>query len=213
MKTLVVILSGIVTVFGIGCAALSYYITPADIDKEAVAYAVKAGVADPNDYRGYQNLYKAEKLNVDVGEAHSMYQFNFEQLIAKDNFDYSRHSQSVAANLVAGKQREEALFGPTGILSMGLTLAGFGTLTGYLGLMRKRPRDIAKEEADKLLAEATTEKQKQFAQLVLGIKKFMDTYKDDPTNPTLVKLKECLDDKQLPETKVAVATVLKTTPM
>lgn len=214
MKTLIIILSGIITLLGIGCAAMSSYITPATVDRKAVEYAIKAGIVDPNDYRGWQNLEKAERLSGDVDSAHTMVQWELSNLMEGDNLAYSRHKDISTVNVAIGRQREEQLFGETGLLSLGLSLAGFGTLTGYIGLMRKRPQDVTKEEMEKTIADIQgkseaelTERERQFAQLVKGIQVFIDTYK---TEPVVQSLKDNLRAAQDKETEAAVA-VVKTT--
>ena len=209
MKTTMMILGAIATVLGLGCAALSSYITPADIDSGAVGYAISAGIAEPNDYAGYHNLLKAERLKYDVDTAHQFIQFDYVQRIEKDKLVYTQHKGVVSSNLAMAQQREEMLFGETGLLSLGLSMAGFGTLTGIIGLMRKRPGDITPEEVKTVVAEAVaipedelTEKQLQFIQLVAGVQKFIDTYK----NPeAVVELKNIMDKTQDTSTQVAVA--------
>jgi hypothetical protein len=207
MGKLIATVSIVCILFGVGCATLSSYITPATVDQEAVAYVEEAGLS-PQDFEGYQNLEKAERLKDAVDNAHSTIQFDLTQKAQKDSFDYSIHRDVVSSNLAVGQQREEMLFGPTGLLSMGLSMAGFGTLTGYVGLMRKRPGDIVKEEAEKLIASASTEKEKQLVEVVMGVKKFMDTF-PDPKDPTLLKLKTIFSSVQNTQTEVAVATILK----
>ncbi len=185
MKALILITSSVITVFGIGCAALSTIITPADIDTNAVKYAGNAGVADVNDFAGYPNLYKAEKLQTAVNNAHNKIQLSLAQQMELDKLTYASLKASIASSIAASREREEILFGEKGLLSLGLSLAGFGTLTGALGYFRKRPQDLTKDEVDKLIADVTgkttgelTEKEKALTQVVLGVQKFIDTYQN-----------------------------------
>ncbi len=216
MKVFVIFASLALIVAGIGCVSLSTALTPAEIDKQAVDYAVSAGVADANEFKGYGNLAKAEKLQYRVDSAHQTIQLSLAQRMEKDKLTYATLKAVVTNNVVEGRERENLLFGEKGLLSLGLSMAGFGTLTGFLGLMRKRPGDITSDEMEKLLAEATgttqeqlTEKQKQLVQLVQGIQKFMDTY--GKTNAeALTVLKDIFDKTQDTSTQVAVAEIKKT---
>lgn len=210
--TIIVILSLILIAGGIGCAALSNYVTPAEIDRGAVEYVVAADVAESEDYGGYPNLVKANKLKEDVDIAHTVNQFDLQHLLQKDTLDYSIHKDVVATNVVVSQQREEMLFGETGLLSLGLSMAGMGTLTGFLGLMRKRPGDVTSAELQQTVAEATgstfeelDEKQTQFVQLVSGVSKFMETLKDSPA--VLASMKHIFNETQDTETQIAVSEV------
>jgi len=199
---------------GVGCVALSKYVTPADRSNKAVDYAVKTGVAEPNDYAGYFNLKKAEELVDDINAGHVLRQQELQQAIDRDNTEHNIAHGKAEANRVVAAQREEALFGEGGLLSMGLTLAGFGGFTGLLGLMRKRPGDLTREEMEKALADATgktteelNNKQRQFVQVVKGIQEYMQlaSTKDDE----ILALKAVMDKYQDTSTKVAVATAKK----
>jgi hypothetical protein len=197
---------------GIGCAALSDLVTPATIDKGAVRYVAGAGVADANEYDGYGNLAKAEKLKGDVDMAHGVVQLDLKQQMEKDNLTYADLSDAVSINYSAAEAREERLFGTNGLLTLGLGMAGFGSLTGLIGLMRKRPGDVTSAELETAVATATgdasaelTEKQTQVVQLVQGIAKYMGTLKDAPVS--LESLKTILNMTQDTATQVAVKTV------
>ena len=213
MKTIVAVISIMLIVIGLGCAALSSYVTPAEIDKDAVEYAVDSGVAEEEDYGGYPNLVKADRLDKDVDAAHSTVQLSLQQQVQKDDLDYSIHKGVVSTNLITANQREEMLFGETGLLSLGASMAGFGTLTGLIGLMRKRPGDVTKPEMEQALAAATgktaeelSTKQRQMIQLVKGVQAFMET-----TNEFEVKsLKTAMDIAQDKDTQAAVAVIKKT---
>jgi hypothetical protein len=210
--TAVVLVSLIAICGGFGCAALSDYVTPADIDPSAVKYVDEAGVADANEYGGYGNLDKARKLKGDVDVAHGTIQLDLRQKAEKDSMTYAGLRDSVSANYATAVQVEEQLFGPTGLLTMGLSMAGFGTLTGLVGLMRKRPGDVTSAELETAVGQAVgdadwklTEKQGQFVQLVQGIAKYMASLKDSPAS--MATLKEVLNGTQDTETQVAVDAV------
>lgn len=219
MKYLIMIVGAIMTVAGVGCVALSHYITPADIDKNSVKYVEQTGVAEANDFAGWPNLFKAEKLKYAVDSAHQTIQLDLAQRMDKDNMVYAHLSEVANNNYQAAVSREEMLFSETGLLSMGLGLAGFGTLTGYLGLIRKRPTDVTLTDAQKMVADAVgkttdqlTEKETQFVQVIMGVQQFISSF-DNPKDPTVVKLKEALASQQDTSTEVAVATTLKQTPV
>lgn len=217
-RTLVIMLSLLMVSAGLGCAALSYYATPTPVDKDAVRYVVSSGVADANEYKGYQNLYKAEKLDKDVDYAHDLIQFGYDQLKQKDTVMYSVHKKTTVPNAELGKQREVALFGPKGLLSMGLSMAGFGTLTGFVGLARKRPQDVTPQELkDAILeaqgkaAEELTAKENQLVDVVKSVDIFMKDVKGE--NPDLIlNMKKLFTRIQTGETKAAVAKIKTTLP-
>jgi len=215
MKTLIATLSIMLIVIGMGCAALSSLITPAEVDKDALRYVINAGIAELDDYNAwYPNLAEAERLAKDVDNAHSMVQLNLQQLAQKDNLDYGIHKNVVSTNLVTANQREEQLFGEAGLLPLGLSMMGAGGFAGLLGLMRKRPGDVTKPEMEQALATATGKtiaelslKEKQMIQLVKGVQAFIDA--DNP-NDTVATLKSYMNEAQDKDTQAAVAVIKKT---
>lgn len=215
VRTIVVMLSLMLIATGIGCVAVSRHATPASIDQKAVWYVSSAGVAEPNDFKGYPNLVKAERLEKGVDSAHDVIQLELEQKIQRDNLEYSIHKDVTANNRLVGEQREEMLFGEKGLLSLGLSLAGFGTLTGFVGLMRKRPGDVTSQEVEQVVSQATgktaaelSEKEKQLIEVVKGVQKFIDTYKDKEPE-AVTSLKELSNKAQDTSTQVAVAKIKK----
>lgn len=220
MKKLMVMVSLVLIMLGLGCAAMSHYVTYAEIDRDAVGYVVNAGVADVNDYDSWwPNLVLVERLDKDIDGGHKLIQLSLKQLIQKDDLEYSIHKDTVSYDLAIASERENLLFGETGLLSLGLSMAGFGGLTGLLGLMRKRPGDITAPEMEQVLALATNKatsdlstKDKQFVQLVKGLQVFMDPYKGTTDNKEAVMLQElktALNGKQDVDTQAAVAVVKK----
>lgn len=209
MKTLAYIFCIGLVVLAIGCASLSELVTPATIDKKAVEYADKAGVIDANDYDGYANLYKAKQLAQAVVAANQVNSLALEQLQEKNSLDYSLLNDVVVKNLEIANAREEQLFGETGLLSMGLGLAGFGGFTGLLGLLRKRPGDHSPQDFENAVTTIKGEvstKEKQFIQVVQGVKKFMDSKTRDGKIDTVIEeLKGFLREAQDEDTKKAVA--------
>ena len=204
--TVTVILFSVFAILaGLGCASLSQYITPADIDPKAVDYAVEAAVAEPNEFAGWPNLDKALKLESAVNNAHATIQLALLQQIDKDQLRYGQLNNITVTNRQIAQAREQQLFGPEGLLTMGLSMAGFGTLTGIVGLMRKRPSDITPEELAQAISgkeSELTEKQKQFVELVKGIQNFINTKPD-----VAETLKTELARVQSADTKTEVAKI------
>jgi hypothetical protein len=203
--TIIILLSLIAIAAGIGCAALSEYITPARLEHRAIQYAIKAKTAEPNDYAGYQNLEKAVRLKTAVQAAHVGNQLFYSQLLEKDSVDYNLIDQQVDMSIQIGRQREELLFGETGILALGLSMAGAGGLAGYLGLMRKRPQDWSPEEVEKIkqdLKIKVGEKEGQFVELVRLIQEFRTA--DSKANGVGKEKLDTILDKMLTTTKLAV---------
>jgi hypothetical protein len=216
-RAIVVMLSLVMIVAGVGCVAVSKWATPATVDQAAVKYVVDAGVASASDYAGWANLLKALKLERDVETTYALIMLELEQLIQSEELNYSIHKDVTSRNRTVAQESEEMLFGEKGLLSMGLGLAGMGTLTGVLGLMRKRPQDLTPEEVKAAIAQATgdtnialTLKEKQFVDVVKGVQGFLDEYKDTTDNKAAViikALKTQLSKFQDTSTQVAVAQV------
>ncbi len=216
LRTIVIILSLIMVVAGISCTIVSQQATPAEVDRKALRYAVDAGVTDFNDYDAwYPNMAEAIRLIEDVDAAYSVYLLKIQQVAEKNDLEYSIHTKTTRNNFKVAQQREEALFGEKGLLSMGLGLLGMGSLTGMLGLMRKRPGDITKPEMERALATAMGKtsaelsvKENQFIQLVKGVQAWMNV----PERPKLIvdALKTELTKAQDKDTQAAVAVIKKT---
>lgn len=222
-KTIFITLTLIMICGGCGMAALSHYITPTDIDKASVKYVIETGAAEPEEFNGYPNLVKAQKLGKAVDAGHNIKQLDLQQQMQQDNLVYSIHKDVVSTNVTAGLQREEALFGSEGLLSMGLAMAGMGGFTGLLGLMRKRPGDITPEEATVAIADATGKSQEevsakvtQLGQVVKGVDTFIKTYKEKSKSDEavmiadmLLEMKNIFNAAQDTKTQIAVSAVKK----
>jgi len=198
------LLAAIFLAAGIGCAAFSQLVTPATINKDAVKYAAKADVVDANDFRGFANLEKAIRLESAVTSAYQVNVLAYNQMLEKNELDYTILKGVATNNIKLAMQREAALFGEKGLLSMGLGLMGMGTLTGVLGLMRKRPGDITPQEMESALVDIkgeVTTKDRQFIEVVKGVQAFLEIHK---TDPVAVELKACLQKQSL-DTQQAVA--------
>lgn len=216
-KNLMVVFCTVVMLGGLGCAAVSHYLTPTSVDEGGVDYVVERGGGDPNDYKSWlwPNLVDAQKLDRDLDLAHDKEQLRLRQLMDTDDQEYAGHKGVSTSNVTSGIQREGFLFGEKGILSMGLALLGVGGASGILGLMRKRPQDITRADFDKALASTKeeshltlAEKEKHLTQLVKGIQKYMGTLNSD--NGNLSQLKTILNETQDDDTRLAVKKIKQT---
>jgi len=216
MKTVAIVFSIVLMVSGIGCVALSSYITPADLDGKAVQYVVDAGIAELTDYKAwYPNLALAKRLPKDLTAANLLNQQVLQQMMDKDNTVYNIFRGTTVLNRNVALEREEALFGESGLVSLGLGMLGFGGFTGLLGLMRKRPQDITKDEMENAVAtiqsktkEELSLKEKQMIQLVKGVQMFIDGDKTPVSGGKVLKnyMNVALDK----DTQAAVAVIKKT---
>lgn len=205
MKSLIIFLSLLLMVSGCGLMALSEFVTPALIDKQAVKYVVNSGVADEKDFLGYPNLGKARRLVVGVDSAHKVNVFGLQQRLAKDNLDYSMHRSVVQSNEQVAVDREQTLFGETGLLSMGLSMLGVGGLGGVIGLLRKRPGDFTPQDYETAVSAVkgeVTAKDKQLIDIVKGVQDFIKTFPDQER-----VIKDVMSRNQNTETEIAVAQI------
>ena len=206
----VLFVATIMVLVGIGCAALSQMVTPAKVDTAAVNYATGAGVAEANDFTGFANLEKALRLEMKVDDAYEVRTLAIKQTAEKNELDYRQLKNVTAENTRQAQIREEQIFGEKGLLSMGLSMMGFGALTGTIGLIRKRPGDWTQPEVDTALTELKVETQatrQQFTEVVKGVQEFLNVHpKGDAVGD---ELRASLQ-KQSIDTRRAVA-VAKTT--
>uniref|UniRef100_A0A6M3K807 Uncharacterized protein n=1 Tax=viral metagenome TaxID=1070528 RepID=A0A6M3K807_9ZZZZ len=211
-KKAIVVVSLILLVAGIGCVPLSYYITPATVDGNAVKYVTSAGVADVNDFAGYPNLAKAKLLDEKVDAAYAIKTQEVKHLVEDNNLEYSLLKKVTVPNVTAGLEREQATFGENGLVTLGLSCLGVGGLGSVIGLMRKRPGDITKEEHQQVLADVQgksvaelSEKEKQLTELIVGFENLKKTFKPDVH--LLDTFKTLMNKAQDTSTRVAVAEI------
>jgi len=198
IRSIVTIVSAIILgaamVFGVGCAAMSEYVTPAPIDGRAVEYVVDAGLADANDYDGYANLYKARKLQIQVAAAHEVNLLELEQMIEQENLDANILRGIMERSVAEATALEEAIFDPTtGLLAAGLGVLGISA-GGVIGLMRKRPGDYTEADMTAALADLKgqlNERDHQFIEVVRSVQQYKDSAKTS-NDPVLVKGAEML---------------------
>jgi len=213
LRTLVVIciLSLVAVSASIGCASLSEFLTPATIDPRAVSYVVEAGVADANEFKGWKNLEKALRLDSAVDSAYEVQALAIQQMEEKNQLDYALLNDVVSKNLKSAQAREETLFGSEGLISLGLGMAGMGGFAGLLGLSRKRPGDLTPSDFEAAIVPFKGEaaiREKQFAQVVTGVERFIKAKsKDEKMDTVLKELKTFLGRAQDETTAVEVAKV------
>lgn len=182
---LVLVICLAVAGFGIGCAEMSAYLTPATKSHRTVDYVVEQGVADASDYDGYFNLEKARRLAADLTAANAKRVQAIKHLYEDNELIVNQLRGVVDHNLEMATNREQFLFDKEkGLLSLGLTAFGLGSFTGLLGLMRKRPGDMTVEDVKRETADLREQvgiKDHQFAQVVTGVEKFFK-HKDQLTS-------------------------------
>ena len=205
-KIIVLVVSVLLMALGLGCLPLSYYLTPAESDSDAIRYVANASLTkDVNDYDGYPSLAKAMRLQRDVNTTHSRIQQGLNHEVEADNLEHSIHSKTTAANTKTGLEREALLFGPKGIIPLALSILGAGTLSGYIGLMRRKPGDVAKEVYFDALGEIE-EQDTELFELVKGIEKFKGTL----TAGDQYKMREIFNDAQNKQTTQVRVAELRT---
>jgi len=212
MKTTISIISLLLIIAGLGCASLSALVTPASLDTKAIDYATEAQTIEPATLAGYKNLDKAIRLENAVDDAHEVNQLMISQMMEKDQLDYAQLNDIVVQNRMIGQKREEMLFAEDGLLTLGLSMAGFGSLTGLIGLMRKRPQDLTPEEVEKAysgLQGELSDKDRQLIELIKGVQDILNTTEGKDNN-LLGQFKLALGNAQSTDTKVKVAEIKAT---
>jgi len=212
MKTATIIISLLLMVAGFGCASLSSLITPAPFDNKALEYAAEAEVVEPTAFAGYSNLDKAMRLEEAVDHAHEVNQLMIQQMMEKDQLDYAQLSDIVIQNRVIGQKREEMVFAEDGLLTLGLSMAGFGGLTGLIGLMRKRPQDMTQDEVEEAFTDIqglNDDKDRQLLELVKGVQGVLDMA-GEKDNGLLKTAKMLLGNSQSTDTKMKVGEIKAT---
>lgn len=196
-------------VLGIGCAAVSEYVTPASIDQRAVDCVVKAGLADPNDFTGYANLYKARLLKLLVRAAHEINMLAIEQMREKEQLDSNILQGVVERSVSEATALEEAIFDPaTGLLAAGLGIFGLAG-GGIIGLLRKRPGDWTQDDVDGAFVDFNIdlhEKDQQLADVVRCVQQFKDACKEsgEPGKLEAVEFLKSFLQSQSKSTEAAV---------
>lgn len=154
------------TLTAVGCVSLSALITPAERDIGAIKFVEDAGIAEPNEFDGFFNLAKAEKLKDMVPMAYEVNMLGIQQAADDQNLKLSHFTESTTAKFQKSKNLEDKLFSETGLLALAATAIGGGSLMGLIGLMRKRPQDITPEDLKVAISGKVTELAEKNDQIV-----------------------------------------------
>jgi len=200
-----------VVLIGSGCiSALSEHLTPTKNDKEVIAYVEEVGTGRAADYKGFlfPNLATLRKLKHDFEAAVAVTNQELKHLAEQKKLKENILRGIVDTDISIGEIREDNLYNPTtGAIAVGLSLFGVGA-GGLLGLMRKRPQDITREDHEKVLNDIKgqiTDKERKIVQLVGSVKKVIDA---QPNKQAQEDIKKILKDNQLPEVRSAVKLAL-----
>ncbi len=179
-----------------GCVSgpLAWHIMPGSRRNEkAVEYVLKSGVCDPNALEGYWNVAKQQLLNEYLDMATREIQFQLDLKKARDREDYTKFKKIVADAFEQDKARAAAWFGPKGIVSVALGLAGIG-VSGLTGLMISKPGEISKTIMEQAVADIQgkstaelTAKDKHITQVVMGIQDIFNGLKNKKPLPEVEK--------------------------
>jgi hypothetical protein len=142
-----------------------------------------------------------------VANAYEVTSLELKQLAETNELEYSLASNTVTNNLTIARQREQALFGPDGLLTMALGLAGVGGLGTVIGkFAMRKPGEWSPEEVESELGNLNVEvsnKERQLIELVHGIQSFINL-EDGESQKTL---KNMLAQAQSSDTREDVAKI------
>lgn len=206
-KTVLYVVCACCVVGGVGCVALSEWVTPATIDQRAVEFAEESGVVGEGTFEGYPNLDKANRLANAVLAAYEINDLVLEQLQENNNLNYTLLNEVVVRNQKQAQAREEMLFSEQGLLSLGLAAFGISVPAGLFGLSRKRTGDWTPQEHETALGAikgTVTDKDRQMLELVRGVQKFLDVSESGK------ELKLSLEAAQSADTRIRVAQLKAT---
>lgn len=197
-------------VVGSGCmATLSEELTWGRVEKKVVAYNEEAGTGTAADYKGlfYPSLASVRRLQVDFRAAVIITKQELRHLVEQKNLQADILSGIVDGDVKIAAAREDFIFNPvTGVLAIGLGLAGMGGV-GYLGLMRKRPKDITPQDMEKALVSVKGEVDDRDRKIISLIASMRNVIDAQPA-AAQVEMKKLLKAGQSPETRVAVKQAL-----
>lgn len=197
-------------VIGGGCmATLSEELTWGRVEKKVVAYNEEAGTGTAADYKGlfYPSLASVRRLQVDFRAAVIITKQELRHLVEQKNLQADILSGIVDGDEKIAAAREDFIFNPvTGVLAIGLGLAGMGGV-GYLGLMRKRPKDITPQDMEKALVSVKGEVDDRDRKIISLIASMRNVIDAQPA-AAQVEMKKLLKASQSPETRTAVKQAL-----
>ena len=200
-----------VVLIGSGCiSALSEHLTPGKNDKKVIAYVEKVGTGEANDYKGFlfPSLATLRQLKHDFEAAVVVTNQELKHLAESKKLEENILRGIVDYDVDIGEAREDALYNPTtGAIAVGLSLFGIAG-GGMLGLMRKRPQDITRDDHEKALGEIkgkVTDKDRKFIALVASVKNVIDA---QPNEEAKEDIRKILKNSQLADVRATVKRAL-----
>lgn len=196
---------------GSGCiSALSEHLTPTKNDTKVIAYVEKVGTGEANDYKGFlfPSLATLRKLKHDFEAAVVITNQELKHLAEAKKLEENILRGIVDHDVDMGEIREDNLYNPTtGTIALGLSLFGIAG-GGLLGLARKRPQDITRQDHEKALGDIkgeVTDRDRKIIQLVASVKTAIEA---QPNKATQESIKAALKKSQLPDVRIAVKEAL-----
>lgn len=200
----------LVVVGGCGMATLSEELTWGRVDSDVVAYNEEAGTGQASDYRGllYPSLASVKRLQIDFKAAVVVTKQELRHLVEQKNLQADILGRQVDGDVKIAVAREDFLFNPTtGVLAIGLGLMGMGG-AGYLGLMRKRPKDITPTDMEAALASVKGEIDDRDRKIINLVASFKNVIDSQPAASDRAEMTKVLKAGQSPETRTAVKQAL-----
>lgn len=209
-KTIAILLLAVVLI-GSGCiSALSEHLTPTKNDKQVIAYVEKVGTGRAEDYKGFlfPSLATLRKLKHDFEAAVAMTNQELKHLAEQKKLEENILRGIVDYDIDVGEIREDSLYNPTtGAIAVGLSIFGIAG-GGMLGLMRKRPQDITRQDHEKALGDIKgkiTDRDRKIIALVASVKNVIDA---QPSEASKEDIKRILKSSQLPDVRATVKRAL-----
>lgn len=202
----------VAVLIGGGCiGTLSEELTPGRVDKKVVAYNEEAGTGKAEDYKGllFPSLASVKRLHTDFDAAVILTNQELKHLVEQKQLQASILDGIVNHDISVAVAREDFLFNPTtGVLAVGLGLLGLGG-AGYLGLMRKRPKDVTPAEMEKALGGIKGEvddRDRKIINLVASMRNVIHSQAANGNDG--LDITAILKSSQTPETRAAVKQAL-----
>lgn len=211
MRKIIAILLLTIVLIGSGCiTALSEHLTPTKNDREVIAYVEKVGTGRAADYKGFlfPSLATLRKLKHDFEAAVVMTNQELKHLAEAKKLEENILRGIVDNDIDIGEQREDNLYNPTtGAIAVGLSIFGIAG-GGMLGLMRKRPQDITRQDHEKALGDIkgkVTDRDRKIIALVASVKNVIDAQSSEEAKEDI---KRILKTSQLPDVRATVKRAL-----
>ncbi len=209
-KMIAYIVLAAVVVGGCAIGTISEELTWGRVDPDVVAYNEAAGTGTAADYKGllYPSLASVRQLQSDFRAAVVVTKQELRHLVEQKNLEAAILGKVVDGDEKIATAREDFLFNPTtGVIALGLGLAGMGGV-GYLGLMRKRPKDITPEDMEKVLVGVKGELNDRDRKIINLVSSMKNVIESAPNEADADEIKAILKAGQSPETRVAVKQAL-----